>query len=93
MVGMGDVLRAFIKQLPDKQHRYIPRKLRNGLILVAGKYEGRDHEPKEIVQPMHNKKLRAFVKEEFFSHVLDNPDFMNFMLRRFDTTNPGAVMY
>ena len=42
---------------------------------------------------MHNKKLRAFVKYEFLNYVLDHPDFLNFMLRRFDTTNPGAVMY
>lgn len=60
---------------------------------VAGNYEEQNHEAKEKVQLAHNKRLRDFVKVKFLGRVPDNPDFLKFILHRFDTTNPGATMY
>lgn len=48
---------------------------------------------KKKIQPAHNKMLRDFVKKMFLGHVLDNPEFLKFILHRFDTTNPGAAVY
>ncbi len=93
LAGMGDVLRAYIKSFPDKNSRFAARKLRNGLILVAASYGVPDGEWEEKVQLAHNKRVRNFVKVKFLGHVLDNPDFLKFILHRFDTTNPGAIMY
>ena len=93
LAGMGDVLRAYIKSFPDKNSRFTARKLRNGLILVAARYGVPDGDWEEKVQRAHNKRVRDFVKKKFLGHVLDNSDFLNFILHRFDTTNPGAIMF